>query len=101
MDTCICMAESLAPETITTLLLGHCCLVAKSCLTLYDPRDCRLPGSSPWDSPGKNTEMGCHILLQGIFLTQGSNLSLLQLLNWQADFLLLSHRESLINCHVK
>ena len=29
------------------------------------------------DSPGKNTEVGCHALLQGIFLTQGSNLHLL------------------------
>ena len=27
----------------------------------------------PWDSPGKNTGVGCHALLQGIFLTQGSN----------------------------
>ena len=27
----------------------------------------------PWDSPGKNTGLGCHSLLQGIFLTQGSN----------------------------
>ena len=26
----------------------------------------------PWDSPGKNTRVGCHSLLQGIFLTQGS-----------------------------
>ena len=26
----------------------------------------------PWDSPGKNTEVGCHFLLQGAFLTQGS-----------------------------
>ena len=25
-----------------------------------------------WDSPGKNTGVGCHFLLQGIFLTQGS-----------------------------
>ena len=25
----------------------------------------------PWDSPGKNTGVGCHALLQGIFLTQG------------------------------
>ena len=31
----------------------------------------------PWDFPGKNTGMGCHFLLQGIFLIQGSNLSLL------------------------
>ena len=31
----------------------------------------------PWDSPGKNTGVGCHSLLLGIFLTQGSNLGLL------------------------
>ena len=30
----------------------------------------------PWDSPGKNTGVGCHFLLQGIFLTQGLNLDL-------------------------
>ena len=34
----------------------------------------------PWDSPGKNTGLGCQALLQGIFLTQGSNLCLLLLL---------------------
>ena len=27
----------------------------------------------PWDSPGKNTGVGCPFLRQGIFLTQGSN----------------------------
>ena len=31
----------------------------------------------PWDSPGNNTRVGCHALLQGIFLTQGSNPCLL------------------------
>ena len=31
----------------------------------------------PWDSPGKNAGIGCHALLQGIFLTQGSDLCLL------------------------
>ena len=31
----------------------------------------------PWDFPGKNTGVGCHFLLQGIFLTQGLNLGLL------------------------
>ena len=31
----------------------------------------------PGNSPGKNTGMGCHALLQGIFRIQGSNLSLL------------------------
>ena len=30
----------------------------------------------PWDSPGKNTGMGTHFLLQGIFPTQGSNIAL-------------------------
>ena len=53
-------------------------LLAQSCLTLCNPMDCSLPGSSlHGDSPGKNTGMGCHSLLQGIFLTQGSNLGLL------------------------
>ena len=31
----------------------------------------------PWNFPGKNTGVGCHFLLQGIFPTQGSNLGLL------------------------
>ena len=31
----------------------------------------------PWDSPGKNTGVGCHFLLQGIVPTQGSNPHLL------------------------
>ena len=37
-----------------------------------------------WDSPGKNTRVGCHFLLQGILPTQGLNLSPGSLL-WQAD----------------
>ena len=39
-------------------------LVCQLCLTLGDPMD-----SSPSDSsvPGKNSEVGCHFLLQGIF----------------------------------
>ena len=49
-------------------------LVAQSCLTLCDPTDCSSPGSSVHEiSPGKNTGVGCHSLLQRIFLTQGSN----------------------------
>ena len=41
------------------------CLVAKTCPTLCDPgrqQPTRLP--RPWDSPGKNTGVGCHFLLQ-------------------------------------
>ena len=49
------------------------CLVAQSCPTLCDTMDCSLPGSSVHgDSPGKNTGVGCHALLQGIFPIQGS-----------------------------
>ena len=39
----------------------------------------------PWDSPGKNTGVGCHFLLQRIFPTQEWNPYLLRLLHWQAD----------------
>ena len=37
----------------------------------------------PWDSAGKNTGVGCHALLQGIFPVQGSNSHFLHLLHWQ------------------
>ena len=37
----------------------------------------------PWDSPGKNTEVGGHPLLQQIFPTQGSNPSLYVYWHWQ------------------
>ena len=38
------------------------------------PMDCRPPGSSVHgDSPGKNTGVVCHALLQGIFPTEGLN----------------------------
>ena len=49
-------------------------LVSQSYPTLGDPTDSSLPGSSVHgDSPGKNTRVGCHDFLQGIFPTQGSN----------------------------
>ena len=51
------------------------------------------PGSSVHgDSPGKNTGVSCHFLLQGIFLTQKLNP---RLLRWQADSLPMSHQVSL------
>ena len=50
------------------------CLATQSCLTLGGTMDCSPPGSSVHgDFPGKNTGVGCHALLQGIFPTQGSN----------------------------
>ena len=47
------------------------CLVTQLCLTLCDPMDCSLPDSSVHgDSPGKNTRIGSHALLQRIFPTR-------------------------------
>ena len=44
----------------------------QSCPTLRDLMDCRPPGSSvPGDSPGKNTGVDCHALLQGNLLSPG------------------------------
>ena len=60
-------------------------LVIQSCPTLCDPMDTRF--LCPWDSPGKNTGVGSHALLQRIFLIQGSNPSLLCLLHWQVNSL--------------
>ena len=45
----------------------------------------------PWDFPGKNTGVGCHFRLQGIFPTQGLNR---HLLHWQTDSLPLCHMGS-------
>ena len=48
-------------------------LVTKSCPTLETAwTPARL--LCPWDSPGKNTAVGCHFFLQEIFLTQELNL---------------------------
>ena len=50
--------------------------------------DCSQTDSSVHgDSLCKNTSVGCHALLQGIVLTQGSNLCLLCPLHWQAGSL--------------
>ena len=68
------------------------CLVAQSCPTLGNAMDCSPPGSSlHGDSPGKNTAVGCHALLQGIFPTQGSNPGLL---HWRWILYWLSHQGS-------
>ena len=58
------------------------------CLILCNPMDYSSQGSSVHgDSPGKNTGVASHFLLQDIFLTQGSNLCLLCLLHWQVGSL--------------
>ena len=50
---------------------------ACSVTSLCDPMNCSPPGSCPRKFPGKNTGVGCHFLLQGIFPTQGLNMHLL------------------------
>ena len=40
------------------------CLVTQSCPTLWAPVDQPARVLCPWDSPGKNTGVGCHFLLQ-------------------------------------
>ena len=67
------------------------CLVAQSCPTLCNPLDYSLPGSCPWEFSDKNTKVGCHFLLQGIFLIQGSKLHLLCLLHCSLILYPLSH----------
>ena len=73
-----------------TYICEGCCavlyFVAQSCSL----QPCNLQPNRfrcPWDSPGKNTGVSCHFLLQGIFPTQGSKLHLLFLLNWWVDSL--------------
>ena len=75
------LSPALAGWFVTTsatweALTGICavlCLVTQSCPTVCDPMDCSPPGSSVLgDSPGLNTGVGCHALLQRIFPTQGS-----------------------------
>ena len=54
------------------------CVDAQLCPTLCNPMDCSLPGTPVRGiSQARILRVGCHFLLQGIFLTQGSNLYLL------------------------
>ena len=67
-----------SPLKLFILHVCECLLVAQSCPVLCDPMDCNPSGSSVHgDSPGKDTGMGSHFLLQGIFPTRGSTLGLL------------------------
>ena len=65
------------------------CVCALSCVRLFaTPWTVACQLLCPWDSPSKNTGVGCYALLQGIFPTQGSNP---HLLHWQVDSLLLAY----------
>ena len=69
-----------------------CCFrQAKPCLTVATTWTVARQLLCPWDFPGKNAGVGYHVLLQGIFPTQGSNSCLL---HWQVDSLSLNHQGS-------
>ena len=74
---CIFLLESIVvfffqPKDFVSPCAAVLCLVDQLCLTLFDPMDCSPSGSSIcWDSPGKNTGVGGHAFLQGIFPIQG------------------------------
>ena len=59
--------------------MGGCSItsVMSNCLRPHGLGHTRL--LCPWDSPGTNTRVDCHFLLQGIFPTQGSNPRLMSL----------------------
>ena len=71
----------------STHLCSHASVRAKllqSCLTLGSSVDCRARLFCLWDSPGRDTAVGCRALLQGIFPTQGWNHSVhIIWFNWQ------------------
>ena len=73
------------------LLETSLCVHAKSpqlCLTLCNPMDCSLPGSSVHGLvQARITRVGCHFLLPEIFLTQRLNP---HLLHWQLGFFFLT-----------
>ena len=65
-----------------------CAKLLQSCPTPCDPMDYSLPGSSIHGIlQAQSTGVDCHALLQGIFLTQGSNPCFL---HWQVGSLLLA-----------
>ena len=73
MSVCVCV-----------YLYGAGGLVTKLCLTPVTSRTLVHQAPLSMDSPGKNTGVDCHVLLQGFFLIQGTKLGLS---HWQADSL--------------
>ena len=60
--TCMCKLYIICNVSVS-------CSVVSDSLRLHGLKPTRL--LCPWNSPGKNTGVGCHALLQGIFPTQG------------------------------
>ena len=78
---CIITAQNFFPRYMCVSMCVCVCVCVCQSLSfvqLFVPHELGLIRVfCPWNSPGKNTGVGCHLLLQGIFLTQGSDLNLL------------------------
>ena len=67
---CVCPVRPASSHQAVIWPWG-CCLLSQVCVLKVPAEPTRL--LCPWDPPGKNTGVGCHSLLQGIFPTQGWN----------------------------
>ena len=76
---------------VILLLNGGVCVCVCVCSVVSSSLQPSARLLCPWDFPDKNTRVGSHFLLQGIFPTQGSNLGLLHPLHWQVGSLPLCH----------
>ena len=72
------------------IFVGEHVLITQLCLTLCNPMNGSPPGSSVHGILQARRRVGCHALLQGIFLTHGSNPHLLCFLHWQVRSLALA-----------
>ena len=75
---CVCVCACVFIEEVV-----RACSVLSDCFVT--PWTVARQAPLSWSSPGKKTGVGCHFLLQEIFLTQGSNPSHLCLLNWHKN----------------
>ena len=82
--------ESKPSQFLSLLLLFSCSVMFNSC----DLIDCSPPGSSV-HRISQARILGCHFLLQGIFLIQGMNP---RFLHWQAESLAVSHQGCPVHC---
>ena len=74
-----CLQDPIQVVLVGSLLCTLSSSVVSNSLRPHELQPSRL--LCPWNFPGKNTEMGCHFILQGIFPTQGLNLCLPSLLH--------------------
>ena len=78
LSICLCSWSHLPSPSPVPVLPSLCAQLVICCVQLSaTPWTVATWLLCPWDSPGRNTGVGCHSLLQGIFLTQGSKLGLL------------------------